>query len=609
MGNKSLHTSHRDPNEANRLGFARLLSPLVVALLMLSCLGDSSSPRPAVANIALLPSFESDAAGILDIDYVRVVLQRTADSSIALDTVLVVQRADSIVDLNLSVLITADVETLWLTIECYNLLGQLIFVGGPLEVVATAEEDAEPTPVDVVIQYVGVGSDAVAVRIVQGELDLLTGDTITLAAEALDASQTPISDAPIRWRSLAEQRALVPDETIGFVVGGAERGPVGIEASLLTGQSDTLSVLIQPLPSAIVALSGGDQSGTVGTELAQPLVVQVIALDGLGVGGTTVDFNTVDGGSFSQTPVVTDADGHASTIWTLGLTEGAQTATATLSGYGNPQVTFAATAESQIAASGNVLVLSNYWSTNAVIVDSFPLHMPGLTFDTMNIAVQTPTVAFMRQYPVVLLYEDGLFSNAFNVGDSVAAYVQAGGNLVLGTFYWQDRSDNQVYTSLGWGALEDIDPFFAPQGSEYRPDSLDAASVVGHPLTQGVNSLWVNSYHGGVVAKPGTTVLARWSDACDYCELNSPLVGYRVEANGQRIVGVTVGPGYPYYGGYTGDLYRLFENALGWAAGGGNPQPAAPFATEEIIRSHPVTGEAIPTSGVRGGSAGRSEGR
>jgi hypothetical protein len=555
----------------------------------------------------LVPAFESEAAGILDIAYVRVVLERTADSSVALDTTVQVQPSDSVIDLNLSVLLNADVETFWVTLECYTAADELVFVGGPLEVTATAEDQTEPSAVNVGIEYVGVGSNAAAVRILSQEVTVPTGGTITLAAEALDSSGAVIGDTPIRWNSLDAMRAVVPDPEIGLVVAGGERGLVGVEALLLTGQADTAFVLIEPVPSTIEAMSGDNQFGTVGAALPQPLVVRVTALDGIGVAGATVDFSTGDGGSFGQTPAVTDNDGLASVSWTLGLSEGAQTAMATLSGFGNPQVTFSATAEPQIAASGEVLVLSNAPFANASILETFPENMPGLTFDTMDVSVQTPTVAFMRQYPVVLLYEDGLFSNALNVGDSVAAYVQSGGNLVLGTFYWQDRSDNQTYNGTGWGALEDIDPFLGPQGSEYRADSLDVASIVAHPITQGLDSLWVDSYHGGVVAKPGTTVLARWSDACNGCEANAPLVGYRIEANGQRIVGVTAAPGYPYYGGYGGDFYRLFENALGWAAAGVQPQPVAPFATESIIRSHPVV-DNMPASG-RGGAVRRTGGR
>jgi hypothetical protein len=159
----------------------------------------------------------------------------------------------------------------------------------------------------------------------------------------------------------------------------------------------------------------------------------------------------------------------------------------------------------------SVLVLANHDDGNTAIIDSFPVYEDHLTIDTMNVASQTPTVAFLRQYDAVLLYEDGLFTNAPNVGDSVAAYFQAGGNVVLGTFYWQDRSDNPEYASAhGWGDLETLDPFTAPEGSEYREDHLDVSSIVAHPIMAGVDSLWVDGYHGGVAAPAG--LARRWRD-------------------------------------------------------------------------------------------------
>jgi hypothetical protein len=566
----------------------------------------------------LVPAFESEAANILDIAYVRVVLERTADSSVALDTTVQVQPSDSVIDLNLSVLLNADVETFWVTLECYTAADQLVFVGGPLEVTATAEDQAEPSAVNVGIAYVGVGSNAAAVRILSQEVTVPMGGTVTLAADALDSSGAVIGDTPIRWTSLDAMRAMVPDPETGLVVAGGERGVVGVEALLLTGQADTAFVLVEPVPTAIDLVSGDNQFGTVGTALPQTLVVRVTALDELGVAGVAVDFSTGDGGSFGQTPAVTDINGQASATWTLGLSEGAQTATATLSGFGNPQVTFSATAEPGQTATGNVLVLSNYNLPNAFIVDSFPQYMPGFTFDTMDVSVQTPTISYMIQYNVVLLYEDGTFPNAVSVGDAVAAYVELGGNVVIGTFYWQDRSDNPQYVQPGWGALEAIDPFTAPYGSEYRADVLDVTSIVAHPLTQGVNSLVVldgspGGFHGGVDAKPGTTVVARWSDSCTGCDtaVNTPLVGYRIESGGQRIVGVTVYPAYDFYTltrgeQYRGDLYQLYENAFGWAAAGSQPFLPAGSEVSRLIRSYPAAVGA--RVGAGGGSGGRSPG-
>ncbi len=317
------------------------------------------------------------------------------------------------------------------------------------------------------------------------------------------------------------------------------------------------------------------------------------------------------------TASVLGEDGHVLTDKTISWTS-ANEAVATVSTTG--LVTAVANGVADISATADgipgtaavtvltpaVLVLSNEASGNAVIADSFPVHEAHLTFDTLDVSSQTPTVAFLSQYDVVLLYEDGVFANSLNVGDSVGAYVSGGGNVVLGTFYWQDRSDNTQYSAHGWGLLETLDPFTAPYGSEYRPDSLDVASIVPHPITAGVGHLWVDEFHGGVAAKTGTTVLARWSDECQTCTagVNDPAVGYRIGSSGQRIVGISVAPHYPGTGGsYTGDFYRLWGNALRWAALGGSGAALARSAVPLVSRASPASTPAA--RGVVGGSRGR----
>ena len=144
------------------------------------------------------------------------------------------------------------------------------------------------------------------------------------------------------------------------------------------------------------------------------------------------------------------------------------------------------------------LILSNASFSNSGAVTVLSSAMPDVTFEEMNSG--TPTLAYLASFNVVLLYEDGVFSTSQDMGDAVAAYVAAGGNVVFGTFYWQDRSDSG-FSTLGWGNLEAIDPFTTCRlspcdprgGSEYNADDLAPGSIVAHPLTAVVNSLHVDS--------------------------------------------------------------------------------------------------------------------
>ena len=84
------------------------------------------------------------------------------------------------------------------------------------------------------------------------------------------------------------------------------------------------------LLSILTATSGGNQIGTVGNTLAQPLKVQVVdAYAGSPLAGVPVTFSDGGkGGTFTQTTVNTDSNGNASTSYTLPKTPGPVTITA-----------------------------------------------------------------------------------------------------------------------------------------------------------------------------------------------------------------------------------------------------------------------------------------
>jgi hypothetical protein len=99
----------------------------------------------------------------------------------------------------------------------------------------------------------------------------------------------------------------------------------------------------QPTAS-ITALSGDNQQGAIGTALPNPLVVQVKDTAGNPQVGVTVNFAISNGGgSVSPTSVLTDANGKASTVLTLGTQAGVTNAIALISNIGS--VSFSATAQ------------------------------------------------------------------------------------------------------------------------------------------------------------------------------------------------------------------------------------------------------------------------
>ncbi len=342
-------------------------SALLVGLLAVSCIVDMSGPRLRPSYLLLTPEFPSATTGIVELERISIELRRIADSSVALDTIIQAQPADSVVDLTLAVTITASAEDFWLTLECLTESDEVVFKAGPAVVTARTSTDVEPSSIEV--EYVGTGYDAANVLIVTPEASVLFGDTIILVAEARDSGGAVIEGTPVKWTSLNTNRAVVPDVAVGRVVGGTERGVVQVEAALLTHLADTIDVLVEPVPSAIAILSGKDQTGVVGTELAQPLVIEVTAVDGPGVPRSFVDFVTNDGGSFAQASILTDGTGTASNGWTLGPNEGTQQATATVRGHISTNATFTATAERAQVSVDWSLISAVQYHTCGVTVD------------------------------------------------------------------------------------------------------------------------------------------------------------------------------------------------------------------------------------------------
>jgi hypothetical protein len=212
----------------------------------------------------------------------------------------------------------------------------------------------------------------------------------------------------------------------------------------------------------------------------------------------------------------------------------------------------------------NLLILSGgdlAFANDTAAVSAMFTSMPGVTRSTLFFLNTAPTLGYLRQFDVILLFANGLFNQSTTLGNRIAEYVQAGGNVITATFYWQNRSDSSL-EATGWGALEGIDPFSSGTGQTYQAALLNATATVAHPLTSGVNVLTSTGFRGAVTAKAGTTVVAQWNDG-------SPLIGYRILPWGSRMVAISL---FPASGvAATGDVVTLWRNAVSWAGQAGGP--------------------------------------
>lgn len=120
---------------------------------------------------------------------------------------------------------------------------------------------------------------------------------------------------------------------------------------------------------------GSGQQAAVSTALPLPLTVVAVDAQGAPVSGASVQFAVSQGGgSVSPSSATTDAQGRASTTWTLGATPGAHAVTATA---GNASVQFSATA---VPSGLYVDVVTSYENTCARTVQN-RVHCWGLTQD------------------------------------------------------------------------------------------------------------------------------------------------------------------------------------------------------------------------------------
>ncbi|HTI46282.1 MAG TPA: hypothetical protein VMB76_06970 [Casimicrobiaceae bacterium] len=191
------------------------------------------------------------------------------------------------------------------------------------------------------------------------------------------------------------------------------------------------------------------------------------------------------------------------------------------------------------------------------------------TFTGVDVSSGPPSLSrLLQDFDVLLLFEDGTFSQAPAVGTVVAQFAETGRPVVLGTFYDQDRSDGPIdFTPHGWGDLELIDPNTTDGvGTTYQTRTL--GSVVTHPLTTGVTSLMSAKFAGGNQAKPATIVVATWAQK-NALGNPDPVAAYRI-TGAACVIHIAIAPDYPTVGipgtDFSGDFYRLWRNAFDFAA-------------------------------------------
>jgi len=161
---------------------------------------------------------------------------------------------------------------------------------------------------------------------------------------------TPESGAAVTWTANGAGASVSATTTATGSDGttsvewtlGQTAGSQTVRAALSSGGSVTFAAVADPGGAAqLGAASGEGQTGAVSSSLPEMVVVKVTDQYGNGVSGSTVEWLvTGGGGSTNPSAGQTDQQGLASTAWSLGPAEGANTLQATVDGLTGSPVTF-----------------------------------------------------------------------------------------------------------------------------------------------------------------------------------------------------------------------------------------------------------------------------
>ena len=171
---------------------------------------------------------------------------------------------------------------------------------------------------------------------------LIAGDTVTLTARAFDAANNALPNVIFSWSSSDSLVARV--NALGRVTAGrAGTATIGAAAG---GKTGTATVTVARGPAAIISIwAGNGQAALASTPLRDAIVVLVSDAANNPVSNVDVVWSVIaGGGTVSARNARTDANGLASTQWTLGSTLGTQTVEANANGLSGSPVQFTASA-------------------------------------------------------------------------------------------------------------------------------------------------------------------------------------------------------------------------------------------------------------------------
>ncbi|MGH7532276.1 MAG: beta strand repeat-containing protein, partial [Gemmatimonadales bacterium] len=254
------------------------------------------------------------------IDSVHIRLTRPPSNTIVLDTTAFFPADSSDLKLALLVSLAQRTDTLDALIEL-KAGPNVVFRANQSIVIVSGPPGSSPLPV-VDLAFVGPGTNIAHITVAPRDTAVALGDSLRYSATAVDSSSNPVTPFYVGWKT--SDTTLAKMNATGLLRAPNHRGTLKVIGTTPTGIVDTTTVYFVPVATVLVKVSGDLQSDTAGRTTPIPIVVEAKAADSLGVAGVPVHFSALAGGAVTDSLVLTDSLGHASTPITLGTVAGPQ---------------------------------------------------------------------------------------------------------------------------------------------------------------------------------------------------------------------------------------------------------------------------------------------
>jgi hypothetical protein len=222
----------------------------------------------------------------------------------------------------------------------------------------------------------------------------------SLVVKVSDAVGNPVSGVEVLWTASGGGSISPASVTTGADGLAAAERVLGPSAGTQTSQATATGLAGSPVtfthtaepanPTSLVYVSGDGQSAPAGFLLADTLLVRLVDDNGNGVGGKPVTWVVATGGG-TVVPVntTTNANGYASTHWTLGSSAGSNLLNAVFSGV--PSVPFTATATSDVPTK---IALNGGDNQSGAVGSTLPVALSVKVTDGNDNAVANVTVTW-----------------------------------------------------------------------------------------------------------------------------------------------------------------------------------------------------------------------